>query len=43
VVIAAINGYAMGGMAQQLYQLWSSQGAGAQDFSSIINLLKKPA
>jgi 3-hydroxyisobutyrate dehydrogenase len=33
---------ALGGMAQQLYQLWSSQGAGAQDFSSIINLLKKP-
>jgi 3-hydroxyisobutyrate dehydrogenase len=34
---------AMGAMAQQLYQLWSSQGAGAQDFSSIINLFKKPA
>lgn len=34
---------AMGGTAQQLYQLWSSQGAGALDFSSIINLLKKPA
>jgi 3-hydroxyisobutyrate dehydrogenase len=33
---------AMGALAQQLYQLWSSQGAGAQDFSSIINLLKKP-
>jgi 3-hydroxyisobutyrate dehydrogenase len=33
---------ALGGLAQQLYQLWSSQGAGAQDFSSIINLLKKP-
>jgi 3-hydroxyisobutyrate dehydrogenase len=32
---------AMGAMAQQLYQLWSSRGAGAQDFSSIINLLKK--
>jgi len=31
---------AMGAMAQQLYQLWSSRGAGAQDFSSIINLLK---
>jgi 3-hydroxyisobutyrate dehydrogenase len=34
---------AMGALAQQLYQLWSSQGAGAQDFSSIINLLKKPS
>jgi 3-hydroxyisobutyrate dehydrogenase len=34
---------AMGAMAQQLYQLWSSQGAGGLDFSSIINLLKKPA
>lgn len=34
---------AMGAMAQQLYQLWSSQGAGSQDFSSIINLLKKPS
>ena len=33
----------MGAMAQQLYQLWSSRGAGGQDFSSIINLLKKPA
>jgi 3-hydroxyisobutyrate dehydrogenase len=32
----------MGAMAQQLYQLWSSHGAGGQDFSSIINLLKKP-
>jgi 3-hydroxyisobutyrate dehydrogenase len=32
----------MGAMAQQLYQLWISQGAGGQDFSSIINLLKKP-
>lgn len=32
---------AMGAMAQQLYQLWSSRGAGAQDFSSIIKLLKK--
>jgi 3-hydroxyisobutyrate dehydrogenase len=30
----------MGAMAQQLYQLWSSRGAGGQDFSSIINLLK---
>jgi 3-hydroxyisobutyrate dehydrogenase len=33
----------MGAMAQQLYQLWSSRGAGGQDFSSIINLLKTPA
>ena len=33
----------MGAMAQQLYQLWSSRGAGGQDFSSIINLLKNPA
>jgi 3-hydroxyisobutyrate dehydrogenase len=32
---------AMGAVAQQLYQLWSAQGAGGQDFSSIINLLKK--
>jgi 3-hydroxyisobutyrate dehydrogenase len=32
---------AMGALAQQLYQLWSSQGAGARDFSSIINLLKQ--
>ena len=32
---------AMGALAQQLYQLWSLQGAGALDFSSIINLLKK--
>jgi 3-hydroxyisobutyrate dehydrogenase len=30
----------MGAMAQQLYQLWSSRGAGGQDFSSIINLLR---
>jgi 3-hydroxyisobutyrate dehydrogenase len=30
----------MGAMAQQLYQLWSSRGAGGQDFSSIITLLK---
>jgi 3-hydroxyisobutyrate dehydrogenase len=33
---------AMGATAQQLYQLWSAQGGGAKDFSSIINLLKKP-
>jgi len=32
----------MGATAQQLYQLLSSQGAGGQDFSAIINLLKKP-
>jgi 3-hydroxyisobutyrate dehydrogenase len=31
----------MGAAAQQLYQLWSGQGAGGQDFSSIINLIKK--
>jgi 3-hydroxyisobutyrate dehydrogenase len=31
----------MGALAQQLYQLWSSQGAGGRDFSSIINLLQK--
>ncbi len=31
---------AMGAMAQQLYQLWSAQGGGAQDFSAIINMLK---
>jgi 3-hydroxyisobutyrate dehydrogenase len=34
---------ALGAMAQQLYQLWSSQGGGAQDFSAIIKLLHKPA
>jgi 3-hydroxyisobutyrate dehydrogenase len=33
----------MGAMAQQLFQLWSAQGAGGQDFSGIINLLKKSA
>jgi 3-hydroxyisobutyrate dehydrogenase len=31
---------AMGAMAQQLYQLWSSRGGGAKDFSAIIDLLK---
>lgn len=31
----------LGGLAQQLYQMWSAAGAGARDFSSIINLLKK--
>ena len=34
---------AMGALAQQLYQLLSSHGAGGQDFSAIINLLKGPA
>jgi 3-hydroxyisobutyrate dehydrogenase len=32
---------AMGALAHQLYQLWSAHGAGAQDFSSIINAFKK--
>ena len=31
----------MGALAQQLYRMWSAQGAGAQDFSSIINLIKR--
>jgi len=30
----------LGALAQQLYQMWSAAGAGAQDFSSIINLVK---
>ena len=30
----------LGAMAQQLYQLWSSPGAGGQDFSGIINLFR---
>ena len=34
---------AMGALAQQLYQLLSSHGAGGLDFSAIINLLNKPA
>lgn len=34
---------AMGALAQQLYQLLSSHGAGGQDFSAIINLLNGPA
>jgi 3-hydroxyisobutyrate dehydrogenase len=34
---------AMGAMAQQLYQLWSSQGGGKQDFSAIITMLNKPS
>jgi len=32
---------ALGALAQQLYQLWSATGAGGQDFSSIINLVRK--
>jgi 3-hydroxyisobutyrate dehydrogenase len=31
----------LGAMAQQLYQKWSAQGAGSQDFSAIINLFKQ--
>jgi 3-hydroxyisobutyrate dehydrogenase len=31
----------MGALAQQLYQTLSAQGAGAQDFSAVINLYKK--
>jgi 3-hydroxyisobutyrate dehydrogenase len=31
----------MGATAQQLYQMLSTQGAGGQDFSAIINLIKK--
>ena len=30
----------LGAAAQQLYQLWSARGFGAQDFSAIINLMK---
>jgi 3-hydroxyisobutyrate dehydrogenase len=33
----------MGALAQQLYQTFSAQGAGAQDFSAIINLYKRQA
>jgi 3-hydroxyisobutyrate dehydrogenase len=33
----------MGALAQQLYQMFSSRGAGALDFSAIINLHKHPA
>jgi 3-hydroxyisobutyrate dehydrogenase len=33
----------MGALAQQLYQTFSAQGAGAQDFSAIINLYKHRA
>jgi 3-hydroxyisobutyrate dehydrogenase len=32
----------LGGVAQQLYQMFSADGAGAQDFSAIINLYRKP-
>jgi 3-hydroxyisobutyrate dehydrogenase len=31
----------LGALAQQLYQLFSAQGAGGQDFSAIINLYKQ--
>ncbi len=31
----------MGAAAQQLYQLFSAQGSGGQDFSAIVNLFKK--
>ena len=31
----------LGALAQQLYQMFSSQGAGGQDFSAIINLYRK--
>jgi 3-hydroxyisobutyrate dehydrogenase len=31
----------LGAMAQQLYQLWSARGAGALDFSAIVNLFKQ--
>jgi 3-hydroxyisobutyrate dehydrogenase len=31
----------LGSAAQQLYQLWSAQGEGAKDFSSIVGLYKK--
>jgi len=33
----------LGGVAQQLYQMLSSQGAGGKDFSAIINLFKTPS
>jgi 3-hydroxyisobutyrate dehydrogenase-like beta-hydroxyacid dehydrogenase len=32
----------MGALAQQLYQVWSLQGQGHLDFSSIIQLLSHP-
>jgi 3-hydroxyisobutyrate dehydrogenase len=32
---------ALGALAQQIYQLFSAQGAGSQDFSAIINLYKQ--
>jgi 3-hydroxyisobutyrate dehydrogenase len=31
----------MGGLAQQLYQVWSTQGHGQLDFSSIIQMLSR--
>jgi 3-hydroxyisobutyrate dehydrogenase len=31
----------LGALAQQLYQMFSAQGAGGQDFSAIINLYKQ--
>jgi 3-hydroxyisobutyrate dehydrogenase len=31
----------LGALAQQLYQLFSAQGAGGQDFSAIINLYRQ--
>jgi 3-hydroxyisobutyrate dehydrogenase len=31
----------MGALAQQLYQMMSTRGAGGQDFSAIINLYRK--
>ncbi len=31
----------LGAIAQQLYQLWSAQGGGEQDFSAIIQLFRK--
>jgi 3-hydroxyisobutyrate dehydrogenase len=32
----------MGALAQQLYQVWSAQGQGQLDFSSIIQMLSRP-
>jgi 3-hydroxyisobutyrate dehydrogenase len=31
----------LGAMAQQLYQMFSAQGSGGQDFSAIIKLIQK--
>jgi 3-hydroxyisobutyrate dehydrogenase len=33
---------ALGALAQQLYQMFSAQGSGGQDFSAIIKLFQKP-